>query len=224
MNILDNNNETLSDFLLNNSFTQFVKEPTRIIGKYYDKSDKVEFSKTLIDVVIHNQDLVKSASAIDCPFSDHRFIAINLALKPAQLIKKQIIGRNLPKKNTDLIVDKILSSDLDTTDLNITKDQKWLKFKETILNIIDDIAPEKLITIKNDIDFSWVDVELIKAKLSRDHSYAQSIRSKNDNNFNIYSENIKFSQLLNKDKMINCFRESSAKNIKNSKKLVSPNR
>ena len=128
-------------------------------------------------------------------------------------------------KQTHLITKDISRNDISIiSTVNITKDQKWLKFKETILNIIDDIAPEKLITIKNDIDFSWVDVELIKAKLSRDHSYAQSIRSKNDNNFNIYSENIKFSQLLNKDKMINCFRESSAKNIKNSKKLVSPNR
>lgn len=103
--------------------------------------------------------------------------------------------------------------------LNITKDQKWLKFKETILNIIDDIAPEKLITIKNDIDFPWVDAELIEAKLARDHSYVQSISSKNDNDFNIYSENRKFYQLLNKDKMINYFRECSAKNIKNSKKF-----
>lgn len=118
-----------------------------------------------------------------------------------------------------MIVDKIFPSDLDTTVLDATLDHKWLKFKESILNIIDDIAPEKLITIKNDIDFPWIDVELIEAKLVRDHSYAQSISSKSDNDFNIYAENRKFYQRLNKDKMINYFKECSAKDIKNSKKF-----
>ena len=165
------NNDLLSEFLLNNNLSQHVKEPTRIIGKFYEKSNKTEFSKSILDVVIHNRDLISATSVIGCPFSDHRFVSTTINIKTQKQTKKHIIGRNLSKKNIDLITNRLFEANFETTNQYSSIDDKWTKFKDTILNVLNEIAPEKKMNFKNDIDFPWVDVELIETKLARDHSY-----------------------------------------------------
>jgi hypothetical protein len=37
-------------------------------------------SKTIIDVLLHNQDLITNTKVVCCPFSDHRFILANFKI------------------------------------------------------------------------------------------------------------------------------------------------
>ena len=56
MNLLEesNLNSNLIEFLFNNNLKQLVTESTRICSKYYEQSNNFSCSKSLVDVVIHN--------------------------------------------------------------------------------------------------------------------------------------------------------------------------
>ena len=71
----------LRDFLEFMKLKNFVNTPTRE-AQYFDKSTQsFRYSKTLIDVVLHNQALVSSTHTIDYPGSDHKIIVALLDLQ-----------------------------------------------------------------------------------------------------------------------------------------------
>ncbi|CAF1108395.1 unnamed protein product [Brachionus calyciflorus] len=57
-------------FIDNNELINFVTKPTRIISKFYKKNNSTRISSTMIDLLLHNGDLVSETDVIECPFSD----------------------------------------------------------------------------------------------------------------------------------------------------------
>lgn len=91
-------NNLFFDFILNNTLTNYVINPTRIVTK--EKNNIQIHTETLIDVIIHNDDLVSDCLVIDCPksISDHCFVVTNIKIIKVSHEVKSIIGRNLNKK------------------------------------------------------------------------------------------------------------------------------
>jgi hypothetical protein len=88
MNLLDKNNNQLDILIKNNNLSNYVEEPTRIATIFHEKEKKFTTSETLIDVIIHNNDLINICKVIDCPFSDHRFVLVNLKIEKLKYEKK----------------------------------------------------------------------------------------------------------------------------------------
>jgi hypothetical protein len=58
MDLLSPNPHPLKEFITLNSFNNFITEPTRIRNRFFKASNDEASSSTLIDVLIHNKDLV----------------------------------------------------------------------------------------------------------------------------------------------------------------------
>ena len=76
----------LAQFLVRNGLKNFVNEHTRVCRSFYKDKKKHITSKTLIDVIICNQDKIIDNKVIGCPFSDHKFLVA--ALDFSQIKKK----------------------------------------------------------------------------------------------------------------------------------------
>jgi hypothetical protein len=70
MDLLSNKGNELKEFLLNNQLKNSVMQHTRVCRSFFEKKNKYITSKSLIDVVLHNQNLVKSTEVIGCPFNE----------------------------------------------------------------------------------------------------------------------------------------------------------
>ena len=175
MNLLEerNLNSNLIEFLFNNNLKQLVTEPTRICSKYYERSNNFSCSKSLIDVVIHNNNLVQDTQSIHCPFSDHNFIVGTLDCKKANRKSEYFIGRNLLTNNVQLITEKLLTTNFNGLHQASNVNDRWLFLRSKILSIVDSVAPEKKITVRNQSYFPWIDVELTEAKNDRDKAYKE---------------------------------------------------
>jgi nucleoside diphosphate kinase len=84
----------MADFDYNN----YVSEYTRVAKRFYNKKNKFMTSKTIIDVVLHNKDLVLSTKVINCPFSDHKYVVATLESKSTRPIEEFCNLRNLNVK------------------------------------------------------------------------------------------------------------------------------
>jgi len=92
-------NSNIRKFLNHNDLINFVNKPTRISTKYYKKSNTTKRSSTMIDLILHNGNLINCTDVIECPFSDHHFIVAKLDLKKSAVCVKQIECRNLSADN-----------------------------------------------------------------------------------------------------------------------------
>lgn len=92
MNMLNESNKNLKDFLVGNGLVNFVRKTTRTVTKFYQNTKEQKTSDTLIDVVLHNGTLFKECQVFDCPFSDHNLITTKLSL-PARNKKRSFIIR-----------------------------------------------------------------------------------------------------------------------------------
>jgi hypothetical protein len=62
MNLLIKNNNQLEKFIKNNNLCNYVNESARNAPVYHEKENKTFTSSTLIDVVIHNNDLINNCN------------------------------------------------------------------------------------------------------------------------------------------------------------------
>ena len=170
-------------------------------------------SQTLIDVIIQNDhDLISNTDAIDCPFSDHRFIVANLTIKSNKFEKTKITSRNLSPDNINKIVELLSASDIDTENI-------WRMFKEKFINIIDLVAPEKVKTINNkDDQFPWFDDELLQMKQARDYYFKTFKETELNQDWSRYKELRNSFNSLNRLKMISYFENKEAKDFKSCAK------
>ena len=158
----------LHAFLTNYKLKNFVTEHTRIARNFYQKKKKVVVSKTLIDVIIHNQDKIIDTKVIGCPFSDHHFLIAALDFTPVKAKPFENVGRSLSEKNLILIVDHInaLKFSFNRDDHDI--DRIWSDFKINITKILDSVAPLKNFK-ERPIEISpWEDKELLEKRKARD--------------------------------------------------------
>ena len=127
---------------------------------YHEKEFKISTSSTLIDVVIHNNDLINNCNVIDCPFSDHRFVMVNLKIEKVKYQKKSIIGRMLTSENLLKISREFDFIDFNNYFLSHSVNEKWSFLESDLLALLNKIAPEKNIVIKSQDSFPWIDDDL----------------------------------------------------------------
>ena len=161
----------LKNFLIRNELKNYVEQHTRVCRSYYKKKKRFIKSKTLIDVIIHNQNRVVSSQVIGCPFSDHKFIIAALDFTKTKTIKFTNTGRSLSEKNLILISDHLKAQDFsfDTNEQDI--DMIWTNQKEKIISILDLVAPVKTFKERPQEICPWVDDEILGKRKARDHFY-----------------------------------------------------
>jgi len=221
MDLLVKNEQStgLMEFMLANNLDQAVTQPTRVCTKFYSKTKKYSCSKTLIDVIIFNNELVKEVFNIRCGFSDHMFVLSKLKLTSVVKKENYFIGRNLSKRNIETIAGKIAEANLNEIIKLTDSNDKWLKIKNRIPSITDQIAPIKEIKIKNYFNYPWVDAELIEARKQRDKTHKIHFKSQLELDFLLANEAKSIYNSLLKSKMIEYFKDKSTNDFKCSKKF-----
>jgi hypothetical protein len=218
-NFNGSNENQLQNFIKNNNMINYVDQPTRIATIYHEKTNTFTTSKTLIDVILHNNDLINSCNVIDCPFSDHRFVMVNLKIEKLKYEKKSIIARSLTSKNLLKI-----SQEYDLIDFNRlfnsqSVNDKWIILEEELLILLNKIVPEKKIIIKSLDSFPWIDDDLRYAQFLRDTNYKKWKISNKTDDYLIYKDLRDIYDKTYNSNMIKYFKTTSPKDFKNSKKF-----
>ncbi len=159
MNILDSQS-IIHNFINKMGLLNYENQPTRIDVKFYKKSNKIQTSKSIIDLFLHNKNSAIKCETIDNNFSDHKFVYVQLKILSSYKIDNNTISiRNLNQNNTQLICDKILDKNFIFCDsFNVNDD--WCSIKNSILDIINNISPLKQLKIKLNQNELWFDAEL----------------------------------------------------------------
>ncbi|RNA01855.1 RNA-directed DNA polymerase from transposon BS [Brachionus plicatilis] len=179
MNILNGENLNILSFMNNNELINVIESPTRTCWKYNNGINETNKSETLIDVVLHNGNLVEQAKVVNCPFSDHDFIVVNIKMVKPQEAHKTIKCRNLNNKNLEIVndlLDKINFNRLANSD-DINK--KWGLIKSEIVKVLDEVGPIKTVRLRNKNIFPWFDDELLYARYCRDSNYKNLVKTGN---------------------------------------------
>ena len=220
MNQLENNqNKTLSRFLSNNNFTNWIKTPTRVVTKLYTAQNNLKTASSSLDVIISNLDFVKHTSTIDCPFSDHKFIFGSLDITKLKSIPIKITTRKLNDDNILLINNQIHNTDFSKFDSIKNVDFRWLEIKSELISLVDNIAPLRDIQLRDRDQSPWFDDTLLECKYQRDSAYKNFFNSKSDFDYLVYVNARRDYQKLLNSKMIEYFKEKSTKDFKSSKKF-----
>jgi hypothetical protein len=130
-------NNLFFDFMLNKTITNKEINPTRIAT--IEKNNIQVHTETLIDVIIHNDDLVSDCQVIDGPksISDHCFVVTNIKIIKVAHEVKSIIGRNLNKNNLLKIFDQYDYINYSDLYLAANPELKWKIFKDKILHLLN---------------------------------------------------------------------------------------
>lgn len=173
MDLNNENNNPLFEFLKNTKLNNAINAPTRIRSSYCSKTNHFQLHSAILDVLIHNtSNIINKINIIGCPFSDHEFITAELNIERIkQPSSNYVFLRNLSKDNIIKINGLLENNDFELPETDNDVESIWLKVKKFILNILDSIAPVKRVKIHHDNNFPWFDSELIKIKNQRDSFY-----------------------------------------------------
>lgn len=219
MDLLNDANKNLKDFIIGNGLVNFVKETTRTFTKFYQNKNEQKTSNTLIDVVLHNGTLIKDCKVFDCFFSDHNLITTKLSIPSKKKNRAFIIGRKLGHNNMNLIINdiKFLNFRKMTTD-NI--EHTWDQFKTSILLVLEKYAPEAKIFLK-DYDFPWYDDELLRIRNNRDSSYKELVKNKQPEATGVLKNQVNYwknvYESVYEQKLIEYFEKKGINDFKNSR-------
>jgi len=179
MDLLSPNSNPLKVFIELNKFKNFISEPSRVKTRFLKSINEESCSSTLIDVLIHNKDLIIDTRVIGCPFINyHKFIVGSIKLDKQKPDSEVFWSRNLSDANIKLLEVELSQIDYLKIDKLYTANDKWEYLKTSILQKLDKIAPLKKVTMKSKNKFPWFDLELFRVKKARDISYAIAIKSK----------------------------------------------
>ncbi|CAF1091926.1 unnamed protein product, partial [Brachionus calyciflorus] len=219
MNCLNENNLNIKQFIQNNELVNFVISPTRMCSKLFKKSNEIKNSKTLIDIFLHNGNLVDEAIPIECPFSDHCFVVAKLTIEKQLSNLKTVMCRNLSSINVEKVASQIDLINWKELNSFNTLEEKWCFFRDEVLAVLDDIAPMKKIQVNMENQFPWYDDELIITKNSRDLAYKKQKRTGSEFDKEEFNSLKKLFENLNNEKLINFFKEKSMNDFKEVKKF-----
>ena len=210
-------NINFSEFIINYGMKNFITESTRINTSKTDTTEVV--SESLIDIILHNSDLITNTSVYPCSFSDHSFIIAGLNFTKVKDNNFFSMSRCLNANKLNMIMPYIISIDFNAlTDIKCCN-LRWLSIKSMILNILNEFAPFKRIKpyIRNYCP--WMDDELLEIRQYRDNLYRIYLNSKSSNDRNNFIAYRKLFFSLQNAKMIYFFRDKSLSDFKSSKKF-----
>jgi exonuclease III len=211
----------LFDFINNYNLFNFVNKPTRISNNYHSKKNEFICKESLIDIVLHNQNLILSTEVIDSIISDHQFVLTKMDIKQKKLEPTFIRMRNLSQTNLIKITERIESSNFNNQASIDNVNDKWTAIRDKILQIIDSIAPEKLVSsnnIRSRIQ-PWFDNELTFAQIERDTAYSDYKMTRQKSLYEIFINSRNNFNKLNNSKMIDYFKNKQINDFCNNKKF-----
>ncbi len=141
MDLSSANLNPLKEFISLNKFQNFITEPTRVRTRFLKSSNDESSSSTLIDVIIHNKDLIKKTKVVSCPYSDHKFVLASINVDKHKPEPEIIWSRNLSENNIKLIEDELIKQDYSKIDKLYSSNEKWEYLKKLIITALDKIAP-----------------------------------------------------------------------------------
>lgn len=173
----------------------------------------------MIDVILHNADLIEATDVVHCPFSDHHFVIAKLDIRKSSNLLKQIECRNLSAENMlkiNNLIDQIDFRQLrNFNDIN----EKWMFIKIEIIKVIDKVAPIRKIVIKNNNQFPWYDDDLIRLKNEKNLAYKRYSRTLSYEDKEIFEYLNNSFKSYNDERLIEYFKDKSMGDFKNSKKF-----
>ena len=131
----------LSEFIKDFGFKQYVDEHTRVVTKHYKSTNELKTAAALLDVFIHNNNLINKTLVRECPFSDHKYVVATLESISIRPIEEFCNLRNLNVKNQEIIKNIIDNFDFSDLDNILEINEKWLSFKNRILDAINSVSP-----------------------------------------------------------------------------------
>ena len=87
--------QKLLQFMKSNDLSNFVDDYTRVASKYNNNINEFTISRSLIDVIIHNKNIISKTKVVPCSFSDHCFVIAELTMQRAKNLSHSIEVRNL---------------------------------------------------------------------------------------------------------------------------------
>jgi hypothetical protein len=182
---------------------------------------RLRLTNSILDLILHNDNLIKSIEIHECAFSDHDFVFANIDLLNTnnKSFTRYIESRKLNDDMLFQICDKINSVDFDLLYTNNSL-EKWFLFKNKILNIIDYFAPMRKVKCNEKKSAEpWFDSELLNIKMKRDYWY-KKYRLNDSNNLHNFDNYKFYKNLFNStknEKIINYFKTKNLHDFKNNK-------
>ena len=214
----------LTNFMIFNNMINYVDDYTRIVSRYSAKQNKFINSKSLLDVVLHNSNLILETASINCPFSDHNFVVVKVDRVKVKSKQRSILTRNLSLINLGLIEYQL--NTITWTNMGpLSIENHWTLIRDSILKITNSKAPLKNINLSYKSKFPWSDQELHHLKQQRDKSFKVFKVYPNYDTQIKYKTSCSIYQKEKRIKMINYFKDNSKitdfKNAKNYWKFCS---
>ena len=136
MDLFSKQGSELKQFMISNDLKNFVTKFTRIATNYYSEKDVYRTSKTLIDVILHNEEEIISTKVFGCPFSDHNFVLATLSINLTSVGQPDPIHcRKLTESNLDKIAKEISLINYDFIDSESNTNDKWLLLKSKLIEV-----------------------------------------------------------------------------------------
>ena len=219
---MDSNGNTIfTDFLTSHQFVNYITEPTRVVTKFYSNINTSLTSSSLIDVILHNSDLIHNTTTVDCPFSDHKLIAANIHFNTTQQVPNttSIQSRCITTAKLEQITRSTDTINYNSLNSIHDVDKRWIVLKQSMTDILNQLAPLKTIQVSHNNTTPWFDHELRQLRAARDHAYKQYKRT------GLLSDHQSFNQLKTtlhqqqKQKMIDYFKSKKSNDFNSNKKF-----
>jgi hypothetical protein len=146
MDLLSAKGQPLLDFMEEQKIKNFVNEPTRVSSKFFKSSGVNQHSNTLIDVILHNKDLISCTEVVGCPYSDHNFVLAAIKIVSNKPKSQTIWSRSYSEKNLKQIEEILSKSDFSAIDNLDSVNDKWNYFKNLLLRILDSTSEKNHLT------------------------------------------------------------------------------
>jgi hypothetical protein len=205
----------------------YVNVSTRDGKRWNEQAQKYSYSNTILDVILHNKNLVHTVSTIPFYNSDHKTVLAfcDIFMKPNQTKnqKRLQVKAILSVKSIEQITDCIFHSKNwfdQIIDSNLDIDGKWLSIKIFINNLIIKFSKKIKLKYPKGNCYPWFDKELYQLKRSKEKCYLEWIHCKSSFLSKEAFSNAKLA--YNKAyrlKQTNYFSDKSPSDFKNSKKF-----
>ena len=222
----------LLEFMSFLNLNNYIQSSTRDAYRIIKSKNEIATSKTLIDVILHNSNLINSTHIYDHPLSDHKMIvAFTDILKSKSVYTSANIDNHLnvfrlTEKSLNLIDEhfKLANNYITSLFNNIDNpNDMWALLKNYIINAIklNSKSPKtRQKKKKKENSYPWFDNELFNLRNMKDKMYAKWLKNKNNLALKYEFDDMKNRfNLLYRKKMTNYFSSQTAKDIKNSKKF-----
>jgi hypothetical protein len=128
-------------------------------------------------------------------FSDHSLVFSIFNYKSFKRGSETIMSRCLNAKKLSQIAEEIRNFPFHSLDFSTCIDEKWFFFKNSIISILDEIAPYKKFKVKPN-NKPWMDLELVSLMKKREYYHNKFVKSKSD------SHKASFTKFRNKFKSL----------------------